>query len=242
MFAPQQVFERVLVLVLELLRLEVAGLGFHDMHRQIDHILRDFFVLDGVEIIFFLAHLVRVTQRHAQHAFASRLKRNDVFARGEHDLADRHHAFLANGLTNDRERLLTDFAIGHDVIGIAQIKLVDFLTRHEFVDVDHALAFDGDRFELFRFKLDIFAFCHFIAFDDVGVVHLVAAFGVDLLVADTISSLFVDLMEADLFPLGGRRKQCNGAGNERQLQIAFPIRARGHDILSTLRGTPIQRY
>ena len=115
-------------------------------------------------------------------------------------------AFLANGLADDRERLLTDFAVRHDVIGVAQIKLVDLATRHEFLDVDDPLAFDRDRLEFLRLDLDIFAFGDLVALDDVGVIDFVAGVGVDLFVANAVAGFFVDLVEADFFPLGRRRK------------------------------------
>jgi hypothetical protein len=44
-----------------------------------------------------------------------------------------------------------------------------------------------------------------------------------------MAGLFIDLMEADFFPLGRRWKQRDRTRDERQLQVAFPIRARGHD-------------
>ena len=68
----------------------------------------------------------------------------------------------------------------------------------------------------------------FVAFDDVGLLDLVAGLGVDLPVVDAIAGLFVELMEADLFALGRRRKKRDGAGDERELQVAFPVRAWGH--------------
>src|SRR5690348_11477048 len=43
---------------------------------------------------------------------------DDMLARGEDHPSQRHHAFLADRFTNDRESLLTDFAIRHDVVGI----------------------------------------------------------------------------------------------------------------------------
>src|SRR5437588_475988 len=60
-----QVLQRVLVLVFELLRLEVSGLGLHDMDREIDHVLRNLLVLDRVEIFLFVAHFIRIAQCHA---------------------------------------------------------------------------------------------------------------------------------------------------------------------------------
>ena len=68
----------------------------------------------------------------------------------------------------------------------------------------------------------VLALADFVPFDDVGGVHLVGGFGIDLPVLDAIAGIFVDLMEADLFSLGGRRKQRDGARDEGQLEVAFP--------------------
>ena len=72
LLAPEQIFERVLVLVLELLRLEVASFGLDDMNREINHVLGNLFVLDCVEIILFIAHLIRIAQGQAEQSFAAR--------------------------------------------------------------------------------------------------------------------------------------------------------------------------
>ena len=172
----QQVLEGVFVFILELLRLEMSGLGLDDMDGEIDHVLRDFLVLDGVEIVLFLAHLVRVAQRDAHHALAARLKRNGVLARGEHHLAQRHHAFLADGFADHGEGLLSDLAVRNDVIGIAHIEFVDFAARHEFLDLDDVLALQRYGFEFFRLKLDIFALRDLVALYDIGVLDFVAGF------------------------------------------------------------------
>ena len=56
-----------------MLRFEVAGFGLDDMNREINHVLGNRFVLDGVEIILFIAHLVRIAQGQAELSFAARL-------------------------------------------------------------------------------------------------------------------------------------------------------------------------
>ena len=99
-----------------------------------------------------------------------------MLARREHHLAERHHAFLADRFADHRERLLPDFAVRHDVIGIADVELVDFVFRDELLDLDDALALDLDRFELFRLDLDVLALRDLVALDDVVVVDLAAGF------------------------------------------------------------------
>jgi hypothetical protein len=73
---------------------------------------------------------------------------------------------------------------------------------------------------------------HLVAFDDVGGLHLIAALCVDLLIFDPMAGVLVDLMKADLLSLAGRGEKRDWARDEGQLQIAFPIGARGHDFYS----------
>jgi hypothetical protein len=63
--------------------------------------------------------------------------------------------------------LLPDFAIRHDVVRTVEVQLVDLISWDELIDVDGALALYGNRFQLFRIKLKIFALADLVAFDDV---------------------------------------------------------------------------
>jgi hypothetical protein len=63
-------------------------------------------------------------------------------------------------------------------------------------------AFNGDGLKLRWFKLDIFTLGDLVAFDDLATIHLIAGFSIDLSVADAMAGLFVELVEADLPPLG----------------------------------------
>ena len=69
------------------------------------------------KIFILFAHLIWVAQRNAEQALAARFECDDVLARGEDNPPERHHPFLAYCFANDRERLLTDFAIRSEVIG-----------------------------------------------------------------------------------------------------------------------------
>jgi hypothetical protein len=50
------------VLILELARFEVAGLGVDDVPGQFQHVAGDFLVRDVVEVAFLFSDLVRVSQ------------------------------------------------------------------------------------------------------------------------------------------------------------------------------------
>src|SRR5712671_884049 len=70
---------------------------------------------------------------------------------------------------------------------------------------------------------------------------LAPSFGVDLLVFDPVATLLVELVEADLLLLRRRRKQRDWARDQGQLEVAFPVRTRGHGTNSFEDGTWTQR-
>ena len=193
----------------------MSGLGLDDVGGELEHVLRDLFVLDVVEVIRLLAHFVGIAQRHAEQAFAAGFESDDVLARGEGHLAERDHALLADRFADHREGLLADFAVRHHIVRAVEIELVDLFPRDEFVDLDHPLAFDGDRFQLLGSQFEVFALADLVALDDVGGFHLLAALGVDLAVFDAVAGILVELMEADLLALGGRRIQGDRTRHER---------------------------
>ena len=176
---------------------------------EFEHILWNFLIGHVVEIVGFAPYLVRISQSDAEQSPAACLKRNDVLTRGEHDLADRHHALLADGFPNNSECLLPDLSVRGDVIGIVQVDFIDLVLGHELVDVYRALAFDRDGFEFLGIKFDIVALADFVALDDICGIDLVAAFRIDLTVLDAIASFLIELMEADLLALRRGRKQSN---------------------------------
>jgi hypothetical protein len=45
--------------------------------------------------------------------------------------------------------------------------LAPFATRHQFINLDHALTFNRDNFEFFGIKLNVLALRHFVSLDDV---------------------------------------------------------------------------
>jgi hypothetical protein len=77
------------------------------------------------------------------------------------------------------------------------------------------------------------AFADFVALDDVGGIDLLSGLGIYLAVFDAVARRFVDLIKADFLSLAARRKLSNRTRDERELQIAFPIRTRGHGLLHT---------
>src|SRR5262249_48707402 len=204
-------------MVLELLGLKVARLGLYDVRSQLKHVFWNFFIRYALEIFILFAHLVGIAQRKPEKPFTARFKCDDVLARRENNPPERYHSLLADRLANDRECLFADLAVGNEIVGTIEIQLVDFFLRHELVDLDCALALDGDRLKLFGLNLDILAFANLVALDDVGRIDLVAGLGIHLSVFDAIAGLLIDLIEANLLSFGARRKQRYGARNQREL-------------------------
>src|SRR5207248_11059894 len=92
--------------------------------------------------------------------------------------------------------------------------------------------------ELLVGDLDILALADLIALDDGLAVDLAPALLVYLAVADAVSGFAVDLVEADLvaFRRGGIKR--DRTRHQRQLEIALPIRTRGHARTPTLQNPP----
>jgi hypothetical protein len=51
LFSAQQLPHRILILIFELARLEISGLGVHDVRGQIEHVLRYLLVRNIPEIV-----------------------------------------------------------------------------------------------------------------------------------------------------------------------------------------------
>jgi hypothetical protein len=115
-----------------------------------------------------------------------------------------------------------------------EIQFVDFFLGHELVYLNCPLALNRNRLKLFRLKLQVFALADFVALDDVGGLDFVARLGVHLPIFDAIARLLVDLMKADFLSLTARWIKRDRTGDERQLQIAFPVSTGGHGSTPTL--------
>ena len=59
------------------------------MPREIEHVFRDFYILDIVEIFGRLTHFIRVAQQHAHQSLVAGFQRNDMLAVRQHDAGNR---------------------------------------------------------------------------------------------------------------------------------------------------------
>ncbi len=80
---------------------------------------------------------------------AQRLDRHHMLAVGQYDARQRDPLLILHGVADHGEGVDGGLAVGRDVVGIVVIALVDFIPRHETVDLDGVVALDLDGFELF---------------------------------------------------------------------------------------------
>ena len=202
-----QLLERVLVVISESFRLEMPCLGLDDMDCQIEHIPGNLLVGNFIEVIRFLAYLVGIAQRDAQHTLAARLDRDHMFPRRGYDAAKGNHASSLDRSTDYREGLPADLALRGDIVGNLPMELVDLAPRHELVDPDRVRAADRDGLKLIVGYFDVAALHDLVSLDDVLVVDRLAGDGIDLAIFDPVAGSPVDLMKFDFLPLRGRREQ-----------------------------------
>src|SRR5271166_5157170 len=70
----KQVFQGILIAIIELARVEVSRLRLHDMRGEIEHIFRNLFVGNPIEIVRFVAHLVWVSECDSEEPLAARFQ------------------------------------------------------------------------------------------------------------------------------------------------------------------------
>ena len=116
--------QRILVAILELVRIEVRLLAFENMHGEIEHVGRHFDVGNVGEIVLLVAHLGAVAQRGRHDAIAARRQHQDALAAIEHHAGDADQVFLLHRLADDGEGLGADLVVGRDVVILIEIDFV----------------------------------------------------------------------------------------------------------------------
>jgi hypothetical protein len=105
---------------------------------EIKHVLGDFNVLDLVEIFLLAPNFIGLAQQRADQPLVERLERDDVLAISEHDPPNRDLVHLADGLADHREGVVTDLAVGTEIIGSDQIARIDIRLADEIVTISPA--------------------------------------------------------------------------------------------------------
>ena len=70
-----------------------------------------------------------------------------MLAVGQHYASDRDLVHAADGFTDNREGVMTDLAVGHEIIGADQITTVDVGLGYEFIDLDGVRRLQRNVFE-----------------------------------------------------------------------------------------------
>ena len=174
------------------------------------------------------ADFVGIAQQRSHQALVQRLEGDDVLAVGQHHAPDGDLVHLADGLADDREGVVADLAVRHQVVGADQIPRVDLAAVDELVDLDGPRRFQRDVLEFLLRHLDEGVGVDLVALDDVLVGDLLAGVGVHLGVLDAVAGLPVELVEGDLFGFRRGRIERYGTGDEGKAQEAFPVGAGGH--------------
>ncbi len=144
---------------------------------------------------------------------------------GQHHATDGDLVHLADGLPDHREGVVTDLAVGPQIVGSDEISRIDLGLLHELVDLDGARGFKRYLLELLLCHLDEGVGVDLVALDDVLVGDFLAVVHVDLGVLDPVAGLAIELVERNLLTLRGGRIRRDRAGDEEQTQETFPIRA-----------------
>ena len=135
---------------------------------------------------------------------------------------------LPHGLAHHRKGFLPNPLMRHDIVGAIQISLVNLFAWNERVDFDGVGALDRNGVEFIIVHRDVSVPRVFVAAAFVRAIDRLACNLIDELLAQAVAGLLVDL--AERYPLG-RCRPCvegDGARHKRQLEVAFPIRTRGH--------------
>src|SRR6516164_11864545 len=114
-----------------------------------------------------------------------------------------------------------------DVIKRVKEALVDLGPRHEAVDLDGMGALDLDRLEFRVLYDEVLALGYFVAAAFVFRGDRLAGLFINELLAQPVASRLVDLPEGDALGRRAGRMQRNRTGDQRQLEIAFPVRMHG---------------
>jgi hypothetical protein len=123
---------------------------------------------------------------------------------------------------------MADFAVGPQVVRADDVARINLVPRHELIDLDGAGGFQGDVFEFFLGDLYVGVGVNLEGLDDVFARDLLAGLGIHAAVFNAVASVSVDLIEADLFGIGGGRVQRDRTGDKGQTKETFPIGSRGH--------------
>src|SRR5262249_15993678 len=114
-----------------------------------------------------------------------------------------------------------------DVMRRAKEALVELGPRQEAADLDGMGALDLDRLELCILDDEVLALGYLVAAAFVFRGDRLAGLFINELLAQPVAGRFVDLPEGDAVGRRAGRMPRNRTGDQRQVEIAFPVRTHG---------------
>src|SRR5262245_23803079 len=106
------------------------------MLGEIEHVLRDFDILNLVEIFLLRAQFIWIAQDRTDQSLVEWFERNDVFEVREDDSPNRDLVHLADRLPDHREGVMADLAVRPQIVGADQIAWIDVFAVNELVNLD----------------------------------------------------------------------------------------------------------
>src|SRR5262249_19506548 len=137
------------------------------------------------------------------------------------------------------KRVLSDPAVGGDVVRTNVIEFIDLFARNELINLDSARALQRNCFEFFVGDLDVLSLPYLVTTYDLVGRYLIARAIIYPTIPDAVARFAVDLMEADFLAFARRWEERNWTGYKRKAQIAFPVRSRRHDTFLATISTPL---
>ena len=138
--------------------------------------------------------------------------------------AKRASSAMASGQWARASSRISSTAFGRPpVIGRIEKALIDFRAWHKAINVDRVGALDLDRLQLLIFDEEELAFADLVAPSLLGALDRFAGLLIDKLLAQPVAGLAVDLAKRNPFRSRTRGMKRYGAGDEGELEIAFPV-------------------
>ncbi|MGZ2383679.1 hypothetical protein ACVIDN_005101 [Rhizobium brockwellii] len=198
----------------------ILRLLLYQLRHQRQQLAVDFSL--AVEFGHGITYLVAVAQGPENDAFAQRFQQHRMLTAIEDKTGDADDVICLHRLADDAEGLHSYLVFGCQKMRFVVPDPIDRAARHETVDLDGAGAFEPDFLDLLVFEKNIVVLAARIALHLVPLGHRLVCDAVDIAAFDAVLRLAIEDVETDLVAFGRRRRQRDGGGDERELEITFP--------------------
>ncbi len=153
-----QLLQRGVIMVFELIRLELAGLAFDELDSEVHHLLVRLLVRHVLEEGLGLAQLVGVAQHHhAETIWIDRHDRDQPFATRYCDLAETNLARLPQGFADDDVALGPVLVANAEIVGPLKVAQINVLSVDEADEVDGLLGLELEGVDLLGLERDVWS-------------------------------------------------------------------------------------